>query len=85
MNKFMDEQALPNNTFCRKIVAVVFRCRVEMQVSARGHGDAARLEGKPLSPSNRDAGIIDGGTEHCAGKFYLALCEDPLTTSRASR
>ena len=83
--QFVDQQTLTDQSFARKIIAIVIRAWVEMQMPARCHGDAARLKGKPLSPSYRDQGIVDRISEDCPGQSDLAFGQAALPSHRALR
>ena len=52
---------------------------MEMDVTARRHGDATRLEGEPLAPSDAHRIVIDRGAEHAAGKHDLSGGQRALT------
>ena len=64
MRHLVDEESLAVKRLCRKILAVRIAHRVEMDMSARCHGDAARLKRKPFAAPYRHFRVVDGVPEN---------------------
>lgn len=54
-----------------------------MHMTARGHGDIARVKRKPFAPPDRDLGIVYRAAEYLPGELNLARGERALTADGA--